>query len=414
LNAEIANDKAWRYTLVLLACIFSTQVATAAILKNLYVITESTFGWTAFYYIVSFFAAIPQSGLSDESGRKKHLLIASFCVLTALACLLISIVLNSKMQGFNLPYPALMALTVFPPCLLLALTGNAIPIARGFLSILKLHNFRISIGLSTACIGLGWITVDLLQLKFSSIKVLLISIFIQLIIIMLIAYSLDFKEVSQGFKKRVSTIVYSSYTWCVGMLFVTGGIAAFLAYLFSETAFYQIYILDELPKTIFKEKVNGISMGIAYFIGVISLWIINPSDKKSIKFGILFSFISILIYLCLDFFNELISNHSEIQQHVMYIKGGSQFLFSFGFGFSIPALFSLMSNNIHPDHTGRLFGAVDSTDTAALASTDLLLGKFLKVKGNNLILSSIIFTLIFLSLICYYRFIKIFKSYEKN
>jgi hypothetical protein len=66
------------------------------------------------------------------------------------------------------------------------------------------------------------------------------------------------------------------------------------------------------------------------------------------------------------------------------------------------------------NHIGRLFGAVDSTDTAALASTDLLLGKFLKYKDYSLILNSIIFILMFSSLIGYYNFIKLFRSYEKD
>jgi hypothetical protein len=174
---------------------------------------------------------------------------------------------------------------------------------------------------------------------------------IQLIMIMIITYFLGFKEIFYNVDKRVSAIAYRSYTWCIGMLFVTGGGVAFLAYLFSETAFYQLYVLDELPQNVIGQKISGVLMGAAYFIGVVALWAVNPSDKKSIKFGITFSFLSILAYYAIESYNVLTLTRLANESYNLYIKIILQFLFAFGFGFSVPALFSLMSNNVHSNPT---------------------------------------------------------------
>lgn len=155
-------------------------------------------------------------------------------------------------------------------------------------------------------------------------------------------------------------------------------------------------------------------MGFAYLSGVVIQWIINPSDKNSIKFGAGFSFLFLLMFFI---FNYKFASNNLLQAgglNVLTINGLLQFLFAFGFGFSVPALFSLMSKNVHPHHTGRLFGAVDTADTGALGISWILLYLKDKIRINNIALYSIILVLFVISLMLYYKFMKVFKTYEKD
>jgi hypothetical protein len=79
------------------------------------------------------------------------------------------------------------------------------------------------------------------------------------------------------------------------MFLAIGGSAAILAYLFTETTFYQIYTLDEDGVINFGIKLIGILMAFGYAFGVIMQWIIGCSDKNGIKFGIIFSLIPLLL-----------------------------------------------------------------------------------------------------------------------
>ena len=69
-----------RNSAILIFCIFSIQLTTSVIIYYLPLISNYYLEWTVIYYVLTFFCAIPQSGLSDTFGRKKHLLIASISV----------------------------------------------------------------------------------------------------------------------------------------------------------------------------------------------------------------------------------------------------------------------------------------------------------------------------------------------
>lgn len=143
------------------------------------------------------------------------------------------------------------------------------------------------------------------------------------------------------------------------------------------------------------------------------LWIVNPSSKNSIKFGVLFSFFC-LLFLLID--NYLFPESKFILEEIyaLRINGIVQFFFALGFGFFVPSLFALMSNHVHPHHFGRLFGAVDSTDTAGLYLSSTLLDVKTKLKFHTQIFYFTLLLLFSFSLILYYNVIKVFKSYEKN
>jgi hypothetical protein len=395
-----------RYSSILLMCVYSTQVATAAILNNLDLITDHAPAWIVFYYVLTLLAAIPQAGFSDDSGRKKHLLIASSCVLGAVAYLLTMLSLKINTVSFSW-----MIFAVLPICFLLGVLGNAIPIARGCLASMKIHNFRTSIGLTSACIGLAWVTVNLLGLVLEPMGVVWFSIVLQLISLVFVWLFFNFNEKPIEKRESFFSVIYKSYKWCGTMLLVAGGAAAFSAYLLTETAFYHIYALDELREATIGKKAVGSFMGFAYLFGVIAQWIVYPSDKNSLKFGVICSFFFVFLFFLLNYHN---GDGLLKEDDLLKTNGVLQFFFAFGFGFSVPALFSLMSKNVHPNHSGRLFGAVDTTDTGALGLSAASLYLKDKVRLDNSFLYSIVLILFVVSLIIYYRFIKLFKSYEKN
>ena len=397
-----------RFSAILIVCIYSTQLAIAAILNHFYLIAQHPLFWTSLYYIISFFAAVPQAGFSDETGRKKHLLIASSCVLSAVIWLF-SVDMFKKLSP-NL-WPSITSLiSIFPVCLLLGLLGNVIPIARGCLAALKLHDFQAAIGLTTSAIGLGWITVDFLTLALGPVGTLFFSIALQTVVIICIKVLYLFKEDQSSHKKA---IIRKSYKWLLTMLFVTGGAAALVAYLLTEATFYQIYTLDELPTNPIGKKIIGSLMGIGYSVGVLMLWIVKPSSKNSIKFGLSFSIFCLLFLI----FTNYLFSENRLRLEAIYslrINGIAQFCFALGFGFFVPALFALMSNHIHPRHFGRLFGAVDSTDTAALYFSSFLLNIKTKLNFSNQQVYPVLLVLFSLSLILYRKVIRLFKSYEKD
>lgn len=394
-----------RHSALLVLSIYSAQLATAAILNHFSLMTKHHLFWVTLYYLISFFAAVPQAGFSDESGRKKHLLIASSCILGTTIWFLIIAWLQAIVP--RLAITTIPAFSILPACVVIGLLGNVIPIARGCLAALKLHNFQAAIGLTSSAIGLGWITSDFLTLALGSNGVLIFSSFLQLIVIICVKISYFFQENRTVHKK----IIRKSYTWLLSILFVTGGSTALAAYLLTETTFYQIYTLDEFPSNTTGGKIIGTLMGIGYSAGVIMLWILNPSNKNSIKFGLVISFSCLIaMIICVFVFPEVPSRDF----YMLRTNGVLQFLFALGFGFSVPALFSLMSNHVHPSHFGRLFGAIDSTDTAALYFSAFLLNLKTRLMLNDQIVFVSSSLLILLSARLYYKVIKVFRSYEKH
>lgn len=393
-----------RYASMLLLCIYTTQVSTAAIIDHLNLISIHSGVWVFIYYILTMCSAIPQSGFSDDYGRKKHLLIANIIVLVALL-FLIAIYFLKNLFIFSL-------LGAVPSCLILGIGGNAIPIARGCLTSIKVHDFRSSIGLTSAFIGLGWVTVNLLGFILTPIQLILVAVTLQIIVVWVLRFFYNFHEEPCNIERPVFSTIFSSYKWFAKMLFVTGGAAALIAYLFTEVTFYQIYVMDELPEVVIGKKVIGVLMGIAYLSGVCMQWIVYPSDQKCIKFGAMFSLIFLFIFSTYNIFQ--LNTFLHLNEISDFINGFTQYLFAFGFGFFVPALFSLMSQKIHPDHSGRLFGVVDTIDTAALGISYGILIIRSSYNFNYRVFFIISLLLFVTSVILYYKFVKEFKSYEKT
>ena len=396
---------------ILIFSIFSAQLTTALIIYKLYVITNYPLFWTVVYYVVTFFCAIPQAGLSDSYGRKRHLLISCYFVTLSGILLLIIYIINKSV--FGITTGARYDILALPICLVLGIAGNTIPIARAGISDLKIHDFRTAMGWTTLSIGFGWGTAVILGLLFPGLEALIFSTLLQLFIIYLVrAHFYDQEDLSLKRKPHLVGVVANSYKWLGKMFLVGGGAAAILAYLFAETTFYQIYSLDEDGAVTINQKVIGILMAVGYSFGVIIQWITAPTNKKGIKRGIAISVVSLVVFVITQYLvnNKFIAWEINV---IELIYGSLQFIFALGYGFSIPSLFALMSKKIKSHHSGKLFGVIDSTDTLALSVSFFLLFIARKFMLNSTIVNLITLIAFVVSATLYIAFIRRFTTYER-
>lgn len=411
---EMVNEeiKKRRYSVILIFCIFSVQFAIASIVYNLEIVSHFHLFWLVIFHVFTLISAIPQAGLSDNYGRKRHLTISSTCVLLSVF-LLLAIHLATKALAADLHSFHLSFVTTLPICFLLGMAGNTIPIARAGIADLKIHNFRTAMGWSTVFIGFGWIVPVLLGLIFPPYGVLITSILTLTISIFIIRrFFFDPLDHPLNHKVSIFKTIYKSYKWFISMFLVTGGAAALIAYLFSETTFYQIYSLNEEGFVSTENKVVGLVMAFGYAFGVIMQWIIYCTDKVGIKFGTSFSFLILsLIFGFKIIFNEFLS--SSYESYLVLIEGVLNFLFAFGFGFIVPSLFSLMASKISPHHAGRLFGAIDVTDTFALNCSSFLVLLKEVFDFNDNFVYTLILSFFGVSFVFYKLFLNRFSSYEK-
>lgn len=399
-----------RYSAMLIFCIFCAQFAYSTIIYNLKYITNSDFFWISLYHTFALIFAIPQSGLSDNRGRKKHLIFSLFCVLLSVA-LFILIYVFVKISLINVSQFSFF--TVFPICLLAGVTGNVIPIARAGLADLKIHDFRAAMGWSTIFIGFGWVAPILLGLIFFPLGVMISSIIILLFVILIVKkFFFDPEDSSIRRGDSVIKISWNSYRWFASMFLVAGGAFSVFAYLFSEISFYQIYSLVEDGVHGPENQVVGLIMAFGYAFGIIIQWIVYCSDESGIKFGSLLSLTFLFVIFCFKLFSHEISDIVSLNNYYI-IEGILNFSFSFGFGFLIPSLFSLMAKRVHPHHAGRLFGAIDFTDTLALNISAFILFLKEKLSFNDSVDYTVSLALFGVSFVFYKYFLRRFSSYEK-
>lgn len=408
-NAEIINRQ---QSAILILSIFATQFSTAAILGNLHKITPHFSSINSMYYVITAVAAIVQAGFSDDFGRKRHLLISCIsAVISGLIFLCTLLIISSSTSQSAIVSLVIAALAPF----VLGIAGNSIPIARGCLVDLDIHDFRTTMAFTTVFIAFGWLAANFSEFLLGSSGSVSIALILQTISVIFIAKYYSPKK-NIPLKKTLSLTknIYNSWKWLIHMALVPGGLYAIIAYFFSETAFYQVYLHNELPNSAFGMKISGTLMGLAYLLGITCQSATYPSDKACVKFGTSFS-LSTLVAIV--FFNLILKINfiDEALSPVICTKilGFLQFFFAFGFGFFVPALFSIISENIHSDHFGRLFGVIETTDTISLSVSEKIIDIKNKFFSSNLIMSMLTLLLFFTSFLVYCKFLRVFNSYEE-
>lgn len=330
-----------------------------------------------------------QAGFSDFSSRKRSLIFAFLITLFALMFL----PFNSKSLYFTY--------FLFIASLLKGIGGNIVPIARAGLAEAIKRNFRFAIGLSTSAIAVGYIFVKMLSQRLNtfSISVILITT-IPIIVFVIINFYIDKHDKDPTDKpdsflksiKRDAKLLYTDFLRDK-IFFLSAS-----SYFFWELSFYLVFIKDvELGSGDFKNF--SLAMCIGYVSGVLLLGAARGwRDQRILKLGYHISIASIAFI-----FIVYISGISLLKQFAP-IYGF--FGYSFGFGFFVPCLFSMVSRARQPHEQGKIYGLIDSTDTIAF-TTALLLDIFI-TSFKLIIISSFIFLLIgsfvYNSSIKYWRF----------
>lgn len=335
-------------------------------------------------YALQLFFATFQAGASDHYCRRKSLIFALVIILIA--------------QGFFFFTFKGDVWPIFVTVFLYGALGNITPIARAALVDTELKkDFRLSIGLSTVAIALGWIAMLIAAHFLKPIQVCSIVTIMAIIGLAFLIWFFkdprDLKHMKGGFSllqevKGISKLV--KHKW-----FFFG----LMGYFVAEVAFYQIFCFDEGNLSNPDVRFIVTTWVIGYCIGVL----VQTFGIKNERFGIMSgSYISIFSILLLVLFN------------LLNIRGGFMitlfnFLFSFGFGFFVPCVFAFASKRFSPHLQGKLYGLIDATDALGiLCGVGLIL--FCKDFGKDfLILSSGLLILVACSF-----FRSSLKSFDKS
>ena len=326
---------------LLLFFVFVGELGLAAVVYLAGAISNDYATWVFFaVYFLQFITSTIQGGISDHSLRKKSLLIAFNAVLVGQIFFLLAFKHHYLLWGAIAFYGFL---------------GNITPIARAALADTELRrNFRLSVGLSTIAIALGWVLM--------AFAAYYLPPFLGCVLVTVLCFTCNFlvryikdpedKPSHEPFsiKGELSLIksLFKHPEICWGLA----------GYLVAEIAFYQIFargkgqIYDPNVRFIVTTWVLG------YIAGAISQHFLfrEGKEKSGIKWG---ASISILAMLCL-----IILTISGFNGDV--ILGITNSSFALGFGFFIPCLFSIVSQRYEPHLQGKIYGLVDAVDSLAL------------------------------------------------
>jgi len=327
--------------ILLLFFVFIGELGLAAIVYLASAITPK-FALAVFFsvYFLQFITSSVQGGISDYSLRKKSLLIAFNAVLIGQLFFLLAFKNDFMLVG------AIFFYGVF---------GNITPIARAALADTELQNdFRFSIGLSSIAIALGW--------AFMAFASYYVEPFIICILVTALCFACNF--LVRYIKDPEDKIIQKSFSIkdevaVIRSLFKHSEIVwGLLGYFMVEIAFYQIFasnkglVDDPLVRFIVITWVFG------YILGVILQQYIFCEDKKNA--GVIWgTFISIFSMIFLIIFTIF---HIESKLFFTFIN----ILYSLGFGFFIPCIFSIVSQRYELHLQGKIYVLVDAVDSLAL------------------------------------------------
>ena len=299
------------------------------------------------YFLQTIFSVV-QGGMSDRSCRRKHLLIG-----------FIAIVIAQIFFLFAFTYSWLMLFTV----LLYGIFGNVVPISRAAMIDTKLkEDFRLSIGLATVAIALGWFSMMYAVHYCHPLTVCWIVTLVSALAIVLLYFVKDWSrheepfwnfEFRKGLKEDFSLLTsLFRHPWVAW---------AMSGYFVAEIAFYQVFakkkagIGDPSVRFVIMTWVVGYCLGV-FLQGCI------VSDKKE-KYGVIAgSAISLLAMIGL--IALLMGGYENF-----YMLTGTNAGFALGFGVFIPCLFSLISKEYGLQVQGKIHGLIDAVDSLALSIT---------------------------------------------
>lgn len=326
---------------LLLFFVFVGELGLAAVVYLASAITPK-YAVAVFFavYFLQFITSTIQGGISDHSLRKKSLLVAFNAVLIGQIFFLFA---------FKHDFMLIGAVALY------GFFGNITPIARAALADTELRdNFRLSVGLSTMAIALGWVFMAFASYYMPPFIGCILVTALCFACNLLVRYVKDPEDqpIHEPFsiKNEISVI---------GSLFKHPEILWGLAgYLIAEIAFYQIFARGKGQVNDPQVRFIVTTWVIGYVLGAVLQHYIFRKDKE--KAGIIWGgCISIFAMLFLIIFTTL----GVESNGLLAITNAS---FALGFGFFIPCIFSIVSQRYKPHLQGKIYGLVDAVDSLAL------------------------------------------------
>ncbi len=372
---------------ILLFLVFIGEVGLAAIVYLAGNFTEYPTAIFFLVYFLQFIASSVQAGISDHGCRKTSLIFS-----------LIAICLGQIFFLLAFKYSWMIVMTI----LFYGFLGNITPIARAGLNDTRLRNdFRLSIGLSTVAIALGWVLTMFTAYYLPAFLACLIVTILCAFSILTVFFIKDnadykFKEVKFSFKEELKLIYLLMKNKCIAW--------GLVGYLFAEIAFYQIFIRGEEHLDDSRVRLMIFTWVLGYCIGVaLQKIFIHRNEQRGVIVGSILSLVT-MVLLALSAFYTLKN---------IFLSVTINMLFSAGFGFFIPCLFSMISKKFGLHLQGKFYGLIDAVDSFAIivAVSIIFFAEWSSMHLGSLMLTSFIF--IIFSLYCFLLSIKEISKMNK-
>lgn len=372
---------------ILLFLVFMGEVGLASIVYLAGNFTEYPSAIFFSVYFLQFISSSIQAGISDYGCRKASLIFSLGAICLAQIFFLLAF-----------QYSWMIIFTV----LLYGFFGNITPIARAGLNDTRLkNNFRLSIGLSTVAIALGWVLTMFTAYYLPSFLACLIVTFLcvfSIFIAFLIKDSADYigKDHRFSIRKEIlsiySLIRHKSMAWCL------------LGYFFAEVAFYQIFIKGEGHLDDSGVRLMIYTWVFGYCLGVLLQKIfIRSNENLGVIIGSIFSLTTMILLTIFEVFNF----------RNLFAITVTNTLFSCGFGFFIPCLFSMVSKKYGLHLQGKFYGLIDAVDSLAIiiAVSIISFSNWFIIHAETMMFSS--FMYVFFSFFCFLASIKEINKIRK-
>lgn len=358
------------------------------------------------FLLLQIIASPLQAGFSDFYCRKKSLIASlSFSV--------ISLVFSFfYLEGFFSQILVLSIALFMKSCL-----GNTLPLAWAGIADINNRNYRLSLGLSTSTIAIGYLTLIGIDSFFEKKQAVFVVFVLYIILIPIVAkYFLDLVD-----RKKVRDLVFTEAYFekykkkyyisnFFKLVFAESRnikerflkcskfrIGLFGTFLPLEISFYSSHALG-VDFAIKKFKIITISMIIGYICGVLMLKFYEKEDDEAMMYrGYMISISSFLPI----FLSSVLFSATELRWIITFFY----FIYSFGVAFIVPSLFAILSKEREVHEQGKIYGLIESTDTIALLIA-LLFGVFYNFINNIVVVCFFSFLMLLMSRLYYARFNK--------
>ncbi len=294
--------------------------------------------------IIQIFFAIFQSSISDLYCRKKMLVISILFTLVSLFLF---------KEAMNLGSTVLLNIAIWT----LGTVGNVVPIAwAGIADISEKREMRFKLSLSILSIAVGAYLTLIIEPQYSFKALFYWNL---LVLVSVLCTSFFFQDLRAD-KKNGKINPWKSFIHEMkGLKLILSKSFnrwAFLAFFFSEVAYYQIFFRVE---TLHNDPMlnNAVPYAVAggYTVGSFIVKIIHTKGREVVSYGLIFLFLTILFTVVLSVLGAL----NIIIFAILFT------LLNIGVAIFTPSLFALISPINEPHEQGKIFGLLDSAESFA-------------------------------------------------